>query len=85
MFSMGIMEMKVEIVDSIGPGKTHNARGSVGAKYDINKLTVQAPNYGHIRVVNLAHLRCQIKIPQLSHISQVISHFTHECLPGRCR
>ena len=43
MFSMGIMEMKVEIVDSIGPGKTHNARGSVGAKYDINKLTVQAP------------------------------------------
>lgn len=37
------------------------------------------PNYGHIRVVNLAHLRCQIKIPQLSHISQVISHFTRGC------
>ena len=42
MFSMGIMEMKVEIVDSIGPGKTQ-CKGSVGAKYDINKLTVQAP------------------------------------------
>ena len=35
------------------------------------------PNYGPIRVVNLAHLRCQIKIPQLSHIS---SDFTHWCL-----
>ena len=35
------------------------------------------PNYGHIRVVNLAHLRCQIKIPQLSHI---LSDFTFHTL-----
>ena len=39
---MGITEMKVEIVDTIGPGKTQ-CKGRVGAKYDINKLTDRAP------------------------------------------